>query len=218
MKVLSVSSKNANVINSDNLDNDREKNSEEKNSELDIRQFPIGASVVYPKHGVGYVVGTQKSIISGINVEMLTVRFEKDKLTIQVPVQKMTSSGLRKIVSMSEMADALKTLMSKSKVRKKLWSRRAQEYEAKINSGEIHAIAEVVRDLFRKVKNANQSYSERQLYQVALGRLASEVAAVEKIDEGSAVDKLERIMFEQYQDDNELNQEVKKSESQIAVA
>ena len=214
MKMLSVSDQEAGVVCNETLDKVGG-----GVSGIDVNKFSIGSSVVYPKHGVGHIVGTQKSVISGVSVEMLTVRFEKDKLTIQVPVQKMTSSGLRKVVSMSEMAEALKTLMSKSKTRKKLWSRRAQEYESKINSGEINALAEVVRDLFRKVKHSNQSYSERQLYQTALGRLASEVAAVEKINEESAVVTLENIMSDQYPDEDEIDDvDVKAEETRIAVA
>jgi CarD family transcriptional regulator len=179
-------------------------------------KFPIGSSVVYPKHGVGTVVGIQKSNIHGTSVELMTIRFEKDRMTIQVPTEKMNTSGVRQVASLTEMGEALQTLITKKKTRRKLWSRRAQEYEAKINSGEITALAEVVRDLFRKVDHVNQSYSERQLYQTALERLAREVAAVQSIDEKTATEQLETMMFKQQA--SAENEENKDEDTQVAVA
>ena len=176
-----------------------------------IKKFSIGSSVVYPKHGVGTVVGVEQSKIGQENFYMLTIRFERDRMTIQVPLEKMSNSGVRKVASLQEMGEALQKLIQKRKVCRKLWSRRAQEYENKINSGEIHALAEVVRDLFRRVDHVNQSYSERKLYQLALERLAREVAAVRNIDEKTAIRDLETMMFE-----GDLSQE-DESESTVDI-
>jgi CarD family transcriptional regulator len=125
---------------------------------------------------------------------IVEAEFDKDRMTLRVPVAKADQSGLRKLSSPDQMKTALKTLKGKSRVRRTMWSRRAQEYEAKINSGDPVSIAEVVRDLFRNANQPDQSYSERQLYQAALDRLAREFAAVEEIDEGSAADKLEQML------------------------
>ena len=131
-----------------------------------------GDYVVYPTHGVGKVLGVEDQEIAGQKLELIIIEFDKDRMTLRVPVAKADQSGLRKLSSPDQMKTALKTLKGKSRVRRTMWSRRAQEYEAKINSGDPVSIAEVVRDLFRNANQPDQSYSERQLYQAALDRLA----------------------------------------------
>lgn len=153
-----------------------------------------GDYVVYPTHGVGKVLGVEDQEIAGQKLELIIIEFDKDRMTLRVPVAKADQSGLRKLSSPDQMKTALKTLKGKSRVRRTMWSRRAQEYEAKINSGDPVSIAEVVRDLFRNANQPDQSYSERQLYQAALDRLARELAAVEEIDEEAAAVKLEQML------------------------
>jgi len=150
--------------------------------------------VVYPTHGVGNVTGIEDQEIEGFSLKLLVISFEKDRMTLRVPVDKAENSGLRKLSSKDEMKNALKTLKGKSRVRRTMWSRRAQEYEAKINSGDPISIAEVVRDLHRSAGQPDQSYSERQIYQAALERLSRELAAVESIDEEAATLKLEELL------------------------
>ena len=146
--------------------------------------YKVGNWVVYPTHGVGKVMGVENQEIAGTKLRLIVISFEKDRMTLRVPVDKASDSGLRKLSSPEEMKGALKTLKGRSRVRRTMWSRRAQEYEAKINSGDPVSIAEVVRDLHRKEDQPDQSYSERQIYQAALDRLARELAAVEDIDHG----------------------------------
>ncbi len=150
--------------------------------------------VVYPTHGVGKVTGIEDQEIDGFSLKLLVISFEKDRMTLRVPVGKTDESGLRKLSSKDEMKNALKTLKGRSRVRRTMWSRRAQEYEAKINSGNPISIAEVVRDLHRGAGQPDQSYSERQIYQAAIERLSRELAAVESIDEEAAALKLEEIL------------------------
>lgn len=138
--------------------------------------FNAGDYVVYPTHGVGKVSDIAKQNIAGSELELLVVNFDKDKMTLRIPMGKVEHVGLRKIAEESTINDALNTLKGKAKVKKVMWSRRAQEYEGKINSGNPVAIAEVVRDLYRNENLAEQSYSERQIYEQALDRLASEIA------------------------------------------
>ena len=145
--------------------------------------YTKGDFVVYPTHGVGKVLGVEDQEIAGQKIELIIIEFDKDRMTLRVPVAKADMSGLRKLSSPDMMKAALKTLKGKSRVRRTMWSRRAQEYEAKINSGDPVAIAEVVRDLFRNANQPDQSYSERQLYQAALDRLAREFAAVDELGE-----------------------------------
>ena len=160
-----------------------------KNSE-----YSAGDFVVYPTHGVGKVLGVEKQEISGITLDLIIIRFDKDRMTLRVPVEKAEMSGLRKLSTKKVMDAALATLKGRSRVKRTMWSRRAQEYEAKINSGDPVSIAEVVRDLHRNADQPDQSYSERQMYQAALDRLAREVAAMERIDEQAAADKLEELL------------------------
>ena len=142
--------------------------------------FNSGDFVVYPSHGVGKVADVAKQNIGGSELELLVVNFDKDKMTLRIPVAKVGSVGLRKISEETTINDALQALKGKAKIRKIMWSRRAQEYENKINSGDPLAVAEVVRDLYRQDNLAEQSYSERQIYEQAFERLASEVAVVDK--------------------------------------
>ena len=139
-------------------------------------------------------LGTEKRKVEDIELELLVIRFEHERMTLRVPLSKATESGLRTLSSKVQMEEAIVTLKGKAKVKKTMWSRRAQEYETKINSGNLVSIAEVVRDLYRKDDQGEQSYSERQMYQAALERLASEFAAVDNTDKQSAVVKLEKII------------------------
>ena len=156
--------------------------------------FDVGDYVVYPKHGVGRVVELQSTEIAGCRLDLYVLRFEKEKMTLRVPVNKADSVGMRKLSSSATLAEALTTLKGKPKVKRTMWSRRAQEYEAKINSGDLVSIAEVVRDLHRAEDQPEQSYSERQIYEAAIGRLAREPAAMENIDEPSAQAKIEQVL------------------------
>ena len=167
---------------------------EEEKAENENADFKTGNWVVYPTHGVGKVMGVEDQEIAGTDLKLVVISFEKDRMTLRVPVDKAKDSGLRKLSSKDEMKGALKTLKGRSRVRRTMWSRRAQEYEAKINSGDPVSIAEVVRDLHRKEDQPDQSYSERQIYQAALDRLARELAAVEDIDEEAATEKLENLL------------------------
>lgn len=157
-------------------------------------EFGAADYVVYPTHGVGRVLGVEKQEISGHILELIIIKFEKDRMTLRVPVGKAQASGLRKLSSRKMMDTALATLKGRSRVKRTMWSRRAQEYEAKINSGDPVSIAEVVRDLHRNADQPDQSYSERQMYQAALERLVRELAVVEKIDETAAAHKLEELL------------------------
>jgi CarD family transcriptional regulator len=156
--------------------------------------FDVGDYVVYPKHGVGRVVELQKSEIAGMALELYVLRFEKERMTLRVPTNKAESVGMRKLSSSKQMSEALETLKGKPKVKRTMWSRRAQEYEAKINSGDLVSIAEVVRDLFRAEDQPEQSYSERQIFEAAASRLARELAAMEQLDEKKALEKLLDIL------------------------
>lgn len=153
--------------------------------------YSAGDYVVYPTHGVGRVEGIEAQEISGMYLSLLVVRFEQDRMTLRLPLQRASQSGLRKLSSRKLMGDAMTTLKGRSRAKRAMWSRRAQEYEAKINSGDPVCIAEVVRDLHRASDQPEQSFSERQMYQAALERLARELAALEGIDENSAAVKLE---------------------------
>ncbi|MHA1537834.1 MAG: CarD family transcriptional regulator [Alphaproteobacteria bacterium] len=157
--------------------------------------FSKGEFVVYPTHGVGKVTGIETREIAGEKLKLFVVLFEKEKMTLRVPITKADDSGLRSLSSRKIMDTAMKTLRGRSRVKRTMWSRRAQEYEAKINSGDPILIAEVVRDLHRKEDQPDQSYSERQIYQAALERLMRELAAVEKIDEDAATEKLEKELL-----------------------
>ena len=157
-------------------------------------EFCKGDYVVYPTHGVGKVTGVENREIAGQKLQMFVVSFEKERMILRVPIKKVEVSGLRKLSSRKIIDSALKTLQGKVRVKRTMWSRRAQEYETKINSGDPVAIAEVVRDLHRNADQPEQSYSERQMYQAALERLARELAAVEQVEHETAFDKLETLL------------------------
>ena len=150
--------------------------------------------VVYPAHGVGQIVSIEEQEIAGISLELFVVSFEKDKMTLRVPTHKAIEIGMRALSSPDVVGRAMTTLKGKAKVKRAMWSRRAQEYEQKINSGDLIAIAEVVRDLHRNDDQREQSYSERQLYEAALERLTREVAAVEDGDEIAAAKKVDDVL------------------------
>lgn len=157
-------------------------------------EFEVGDFVVYPVHGVGKVERVETIAIAGFSVTTYVITFEKERMTLKVPVSKAKASGLRKLSSRDRIKSAMETLTGKAQIRRVMWSRRAQEYEAKINSGDPVSLAEVVRDLHRASDQPEQSYSERQIYQAAIERLAREVAAIEKIDEVKATAKLESVL------------------------
>jgi CarD family transcriptional regulator len=154
-------------------------------------EFRVGDFVVYPTHGVGRIQKIDEQEVAGITLELFVIGFEKDKMILRVPTMKAKAVGMRKLSSPDVVATALNTLKGRARIKRTMWSRRAQEYEAKINSGDLVSIAEVVRDLHRATGQPEQSYSERQLYEAALARMAREVAAIERIDEPSAVKRVE---------------------------
>ena len=150
--------------------------------------------VVYPTHGVGKVTGIENEEISGVKLRLFVIYFEHERMTLRVPVQKVGTVGMRKLSTPRKMASAVATLKGRSRVKRTMWSRRAQEYEAKLNSGDPVSIAEVVRDLHRNDDQPDQSYSERQIYEAALDRLARELAAIEQIEESAATERLEKVL------------------------
>ena len=156
--------------------------------------YKAGDFVVYPTHGVGKVTGVEKLEIAGQKLDLVIITFDRDRMTLRVPLDKAPTSGLRKLSSRKIMEDATSILKGRARIKRTMWSRRAQEYEAKINSGDPISIAEVVRDLHRNVGQPDQSFSERQIYEAARDRLASELAAVDKIDVESATEKLEKVL------------------------
>jgi CarD family transcriptional regulator len=152
--------------------------------------FETNQYVVYPTHGVGRIVAIEEQEIAGCRLELFVINFEKDKMTLRVPTSKSQSAGMRKLSDDTVMTRALDTLRGRARVKRTMWSRRAQEYEAKINSGDLITIAEVVRDLYRSDTQPEQSYSERQLYEAALDRMAREIAAAQDVDESIAIQKV----------------------------
>jgi CarD family transcriptional regulator len=156
--------------------------------------FKTNEFVVYPAHGVGRIVGIEEQEIAGMSLELFVITFDKDKMTLRVPTGKLTSVGMRKLAEEPVVRRSMETLKGRARVKRTMWSRRAQEYEAKINSGDLVAIAEVVRDLYRSETQPEQSYSERQLYEAALDRMSREIAAVDKIDERGAVQRITEIL------------------------
>ena len=152
--------------------------------------FKVGDSVVYPAHGVGRVSGVETQEVAGMALEVYVITFDHEKMTLRVPTKKAVSAGLRSLAGETVVTKALTTLKGRARIKRTMWSRRAQEYEAKINSGDLVSIAEVVRDLHRADNQPEQSYSERQLYESALDRMAREVAAANKIDKDAAVELL----------------------------
>lgn len=153
-------------------------------------EFRAGDHVVYPTHGVGQVQGIESMAVAGTELKVIIVTFEENRMTLRVPLNKAASSGLRKLANTGMMGEALETLKGRARIKRTMWSRRAQEYEQKINSGDPVQIAEVVRDLHRNAGQPDQSFSERQIYELAMDRLAAEVAAIDGTDKNAAMNKL----------------------------
>jgi CarD family transcriptional regulator len=156
--------------------------------------FRTGESIVYPAHGVGRIIDIEEQEIAGMKLELFVITFEKDKMTLRVPVAKATAVGMRKLADEATVSRAYDTVRGRARVKRTMWSRRAQEYEAKINSGDLIAISEVVRDLYRSQSQPEPSYSERQLYEQAIDRMSREVAVVEKVSEAETVTKIEKTI------------------------
>jgi CarD family transcriptional regulator len=164
---------------------------EEKKVLTQRQGFKTNEFVVYPAHGVGQILAIEEQEIAGAKLELFVINFIKDKMTLRVPTAKVANVGMRKLSDPTLVKKALETLKGRARVKRTMWSRRAQEYEAKINSGDIVAIAEVVRDLYRSESQPEQSYSERQLYEAALDRLSREIAVVQHSTETEAVKEIE---------------------------
>ena len=156
--------------------------------------FSVGDHVVYPAHGVGQVQGIETQEVAGLKLEVYVITFDHEKMTLRVPTAKAKTAGLRPLAETDVVSKAITTLKGRARVKRTMWSRRAQEYEAKINSGDLISIAEVVRDLHRAENQPEQSYSERQLYESALDRMAREVAAIERIDRDAAIAMLNKSL------------------------
>jgi CarD family transcriptional regulator len=153
--------------------------------------FKTNEFIVYPAHGVGQIVSIEEQEVAGARLELFVINFVKDKMTLRVPTSKVTSVGMRKLAETPMVKRALETLKGRARIKRTMWSRRAQEYEAKINSGDLKAIAEVVRDLYRSDTQPEQSYSERQLYETALDRMAREILVVQKLTETESLKVIE---------------------------
>jgi CarD family transcriptional regulator len=153
--------------------------------------FKTGEQIVYPAHGVGTIVAIDEQEVAGMKLELFVIDFEKDKMRLKVPVAKAQSIGMRKLAETDFVERALRVVQGRARIKRTMWSRRAQEYDAKINSGDLLFIAEVVRDLYRAENQPEQSYSERQLYEAALDRMAREVSAVRSLSENEAVRLIE---------------------------
>ncbi|MEJ8570296.1 CarD family transcriptional regulator [Microbaculum marinum] len=156
--------------------------------------FKTSEYIVYPAHGVGQIVSVEEQEVAGAKLELFVINFEKDKMTLRVPTAKAAAVGMRKLSEDDIVGKALDVLKGRARVKRTMWSRRAQEYEAKINSGDLIAIGEVVRDLHRSDTQPEQSYSERQLYEAALDRMAREIAAVKRLTETEAIREIEAML------------------------
>jgi CarD family transcriptional regulator len=159
-------------------------------------EYKTGDKVVYPAHGVGCVEGVEKLTVAGTEVTLYTITFEKDRMRLKLPLQKVATSGLRRLATDDQLVEIFQTMKGRARIRRVMWSRRAQEYEAKINSGSPVQVAEVLRDLRRNVSSTEHSYSERQIFQQALERLASEIAAIDNTNQEQASLKLQGILAE----------------------
>lgn len=158
------------------------------------KEFKVGGKVVYPAHGVGMIVDQETQQVAGVELSVYVISFDKEKMTLRVPVKRAAVSGLRVLSNDNDVQKAIKTLKGRAKPGRGMWSRRAQEYEGKINSGSLVSIAEVVRDLHKNVDDPDRSYSERVIYESALGRLAGEFAAVSQVDVTEATTDLIRVL------------------------
>jgi CarD family transcriptional regulator len=183
------------------------KKSVEKKTSNKKEEFLPEQYVVYPSHGIGQILEIEKKEIAGQMLTMYVIEFEKEKMTLRVPIEKTKEIGVRKVSTKNQLKEIFEILTGKAKVRRTMWSRRAQEYEAKINSGDIKLLTEVVRDLFRSDSQPEQSYSESQLYEAARERLSREVAVIERTDEQKAIEKMETILNNSNGRNEELNSE-----------
>ena len=182
--------------------------------------FKINEFIVYPSHGVGQIIEIETQEVAGLSLELFVIEFQQDKMILRVPTSKIESVGMRKLAGEDILKKAYKTLKGKARIKRTMWSRRAQEYEAKINSGDLISISEVVRDLYRCDTQPEQSYSERQLFEAALDRLAREIAAIEKLDEAGAVQKVTSVLAKAAQANRAkaLEADAAKSDDQEAAA
>jgi CarD family transcriptional regulator len=162
----------------------------------DTVTFNVNDDVVYPAHGVGKIIAEEKQVIAGVEITVYVVNFPKEKMTLRVPVKRAAATGLRLLCTKKDALKVYAILQSRPKVSRGMWSRRAQEYEAKINSGNIIATAEVVRDLHKNVDDPDRSYSERVIYESALGRLAGELAVVEAVEIKDVTERLVEVLRE----------------------
>ncbi len=165
-----------------------------KKSSTQRHGFKVGEYVVYPSHGVGKIVAIEEQVVAGHALELFVINFEQEKMTLRVPTAKLAAVGMRKLAEDGIVRRAMDTLRGRARIKRTMWSRRAQEYENKINSGDLVSISEVVRDLYRAETQPEQSYSERQLFEAALDRMSREIAAVEKLDERGAVQKITEVL------------------------
>jgi len=158
--------------------------------------FKVGDNVVYPSHGVGKIIDIESQSIGGMEMQLYVIHFEKEKMSLRIPTKKAKKSGLRCLSTYGEIEKVLEVLRSRPKTSKGMWSRRATEYEAKINSGELALIAEVVRDLYKNVDDPDRSYSERLIYESALNHLSSEFAALNNIEHNIAISQIVEVIRE----------------------
>ena len=165
-----------------------------KNKNVVREVFKAGDHVNYPAHGIGMIMGVETLTVGGMEATLYSINFEKDRMRVKIPMERAMAAGLRKLSSPDQLADAIATLQGRARVRRVMWSRRAAEYDAKVNSGDPVLVAEVLRDLKRCAVDEEQSYSERQVYQGALERLGREVAAIESLSQEDAEAKLEDIL------------------------
>ena len=154
--------------------------------------FKTGEYIVYPSHGVGMITSIDEQEVAGLKLELFVISFEQDKLTLRVPTAKIKSVGMRHLAEEDVVKKSLDTVTGRARVKRTMWSRRAQEYEAKINSGDLIAISEVVRDLYRSDDQPEQSYSERQLFEQAMDRMSREIGAVNKLTLTEAIQLIEK--------------------------
>jgi CarD family transcriptional regulator len=186
--------------------------------------FKTGESVVYPAHGVGKITAIEEQEIAGFKLELFVINFPKEKMTLRVPIAKVTSVGMRKLSEPDMVVRAMTVLTGRARIKRTMWSRRAQEYEAKINSGDILAVSEVVRDLYRSDVQPEQSYSERQLYEQALARLIDELAVVDNVTEAESFKKIESYLSKTPRsikaviEDTEISIEEDESETRVQAA
>lgn len=164
----------------------------------DLTTFYVGDRVVYPAHGVGRITSQENQLIGGLEISVFVISFVKEEMILRIPVKRAAATGLRQLSSDCELQKVMSILQGKPKLSKGMWSRRAQEYEGKINSGDIASIAEVVRDLHKNIDDPERSYSERVIYEAAFDRLVSELAAVENIESNKASERISEVLKEKY--------------------